>query len=231
MLFLFGFALYYNSIYYNIALSSILIAACFIEKLTLFRFPKQGYFFVLLLLLMFVFRAAGGFGNVLLTLPFGVPVTDQGLWAAANFVLQILLLFLLFGVAIYSTPESEFVRYFNAINESESRLVQPFKSIARIAMYVAWLLPKSLEYKSDVSKELKGAVQKHAAGLKQRVDMVLERIYRFILNILERSELQYSAFLNKQGAGNHIPLVKLSPAGHVLVAVLILTVHASLTWY
>ncbi len=229
---LFGFALQYQSLLYNSVLTIILIAACFIEKLTLFRFPKQGYFFAILLLMMFAFRAAGDFGNVLKELPFGVVITDQGLWESALFVSQVVLLFLLFGVAVYSTPKEAFVRYFNRINTSKSRLVEPFKSITRIAMYVVYLLPKSLEYKSKVSKHLNETIdKKRSAGIKRRAFLVMERIYQFMTDILRRSEDEYGEFLSSQSKAPGRQVPQLAAIWHSALALLILGLHAGIIWF
>ena len=173
----------------------------------------------------------GDFGNVLLELPFGIAITDQGVWTAALFVSQILLLFLLFGIAVYSTPKEAFVRYFNRISASQSPLVAPFKGLARIAMYVVYLLPKSLEYKSHVSKHLNDSIdKKKPVGMKTRAGLVLERIYQFMTDILRRSESEYAEFLGSYLKTGLPKTPEKAAIWHSMLALLILGLHAGIVW-
>ena len=57
--FLFGFALWYQQWWYNLTLAALLAGLIRWEKLRLFRFPRQGYFFAFFLLQGRLFRDHG----------------------------------------------------------------------------------------------------------------------------------------------------------------------------
>ena len=227
--FLFGFALWCQQWWYNLTLAALLAGLIRWEKLRLFRFPRQGYFFAFFLLLMFLTQAFAGYGKVLLTLPFGLVLTDSGLSSALTFVTQVLLIFLLFGAAIYSAEREEIRYYFRRMaggGKGENRRIA---RLIRIGMYVFYLLPGSLDYRQAVSGKMRDSLDGAAISLRGRLGLVLEHIYRFIYQLLIRSESDYTAFRAQDSRESSEPPSWLN-LRHLALAVAVLAVHAGLVW-
>lgn len=227
--FLFGFALWFQQWWYNLTLAALLIALIRREKLRLFRFPRQGYFFAFFLLLMFLTQAFAGYGRVLLTLPFGLVLTDSGLAAALTFVTQVLLIFLVFGAAIYSADSGEIRYYFRRMAGEAQGESRSIARLIRIGMYVFYLLPASLDSRRAVSGQMRDSLGGAAPSLRGRVQVVLEQIYRFIQQLLIRSEQEYAAFRAQTGREGVKPPPWLN-LRHLALAAAVLAVHAGLAW-
>lgn len=227
--FLFGFALWYQQWWYNLILAALLIALIRREKIRLFRFPRQGYFFAFFLLLMFLTQVFAGYGKVLLTLPFGLVLTDSGLAAALTFVSQVLLIFLLFGAAIYSAGQEELRYYFRRMAGGADGEGRRGARLIRIGMYVFYLLPGSLNQRQSVTGKMRDAVGGARLSLRDRLKLVLDQIYGFIHQLLVRSEYDYAAFRAQadREAGQPLPWLN---RRHLTLAAAVLAVHAGLVW-
>jgi hypothetical protein len=228
--FLVGFAVWYENLVYNLLLIILLLIILRKEKITLFRFPRQGYFFVLLLFFMFLFQAFNGYGKIMWQLPLGLTLTEQGLTMAAVFVTQVVLIFLTFGVAIYSTDKKQIFYYVKRLERSDKRGMELLQRLARIGMYVLYLLPKSLDYRKHISAELKNKLEGNHASIAMRSHIVLENIYQFIYNILRRSEDEFAGFVEFTNSDIPVKPPAVANFRHIVVTLLVVGLHANLIW-
>lgn len=228
--FLVGFAVWYENLVYNLLLIILLFIILRKEKITLFRFPRQGYFFVLLLFVMFLFQAFNGYGKILWQLPLGLTLTEQGLTMAAVFVTQVVLIFLTFGAAIYSTDKKQIFYYVKRLERSDKRVMKALQRMARIGMYVLYLLPKSLDYRKHISAELKSKLEGNHASIAMRSRIILENIYQFIYNILRRSEEEFAGFVEHSNSGTPVKPPAVANLRHIAITLLVAGLHANLIW-
>jgi len=228
--FLLGFAVWYEHLAYNLGLVVLLVIILRREKITLFRFPRQGYFFGILLLLMFLFRAFNGYGKILLQLPLNLALTDEGLRLAAIFITQVVLIFLLFGLAIYSTGQGEFFYYLKRLDRPGSRVAAMLQKLARIGLYALYLLPGSLDYRKTIAADLQSGAAENRASAVAKAKMALEQIYRFIYGILRRSEDEFGAFLAARQAQQMVRPPAVLNLRHLAIAVIVIGLHANLVW-
>lgn len=228
--FLVGFAVWYENLAYNLLLIILLLIILRKEKITLFRFPRQGYFFVLLLFFMFIFQAFNGYGKILWQLPLGLTLTEQGLTMAAVFVTQVILIFLTFGVAIYSTDKKQIFYYVKRLERSDKRGMKLLQRMARIGMYVLYLLPQSLDYRKHISVKLKNKLEGNRASVAARSRIVLENIYQFIYNILRRSEEEFAGFVEFTNSDIAVTPPAVANLRHLVVTLLMVGLHANLIW-
>ncbi len=227
-LFLLGFAVWFQNWVYNTALITLLILLIRFEKVSIFRFPRQGYFFAALLFVMFILQAVNGYGKILLQLPLNITITDDGLLTAFLFVSQVVLIFLLFAAAIYTADKPEVVHYYRALSGSERGWKTVLQGWLRIGLYVMYLLPKALDYRQTVSAELKTAKAKKEVSLKDRFLHLLDQIYRFIAHILDSSEKEYAAFKQQTEQTVAAAAQRWQTMRHALVTVTVALVHLPL---
>lgn len=227
-LFLLGFAVWFQNWVYNTALITLLILLIRFEKVSLFRFPRQGYFFAALLMVMFILQAVNGYGKILFQLPLNITITGNGLLTAFLFVSQVVLIFLLFGAAIYTADKPEVVHYYRALSGSEKGWKIVLQRWLRIGLYVMYLLPKALDYRQTVSAELKAAKSENRISLKDRCLNLLDHIYRFIANILDSSEKEYAAFKQQTEQTVAAAAQNWQTMRHALVTVTVLLIHLPL---
>lgn len=229
-LFLVGFAVWYQNIAYNIILTAIMWFALRRESIVLFRFPRQAYFFSFFLLMMFLLQAFAGYGKIILALPFGLAVTDQGLYSAGLFVSHILLIFFTFGLAIYTTDQKEVSYLLNSLDHSKFKWAGRLQRLGRIGMYSLYLLPKTLGQRSEIIGELKDHQALKGAGATTKAKPILEKIYQFVFNVLKQSEMEFAAFLKQYRNEKVTALPSIWTARHLGMAVFIIAVHAALIW-
>lgn len=225
-----GFSVWYEDWKYNLFLTFLTGIFLYKEKITLFRFPRQGYFFALLLGMMFLFRAFNEYGRIILRLPFGWTLTDEGVTAAFTFISQLALIFLLLGLVIFSTERREIFYYFKRIGQWDSGFGETLKRAVRIAMYVIYLLPKSFDYRKEVSAKLKTTFAGKRFSFNRHIKIVFESIYDFIFNILKRSEEEFPAFQAHQESSNFKPSSDVNYGSYMLITTIFLGVHAALVW-
>jgi len=228
--FLLGFAVWYEHLAYNLGLLALLGIILRKEKITLFRFPRQGYFFGILLLLMFLFRAFNGYGKILLQLPLNLALTDQGLRLSAIFITQVVLIFLLFGLAIYSTKQGEFFYYLKRLDRPGSRAAATLQQLARIGLYALYLLPGSLDYRKTIAADLQSGAAENRVSAITKAKTALEQIYRFIYGILRRSEDEFDAFLAVRQSQQTVRPPSVLNLRHLGVLVILIGLHANLVW-
>ncbi len=228
--FLLGFAVWYEHLTYNFSLIALLGIILRIEKIALFRFPRQGYFFGILLLLMFLFRAFNGYGKILLQLPLNLALTDQGLRLSAIFITQVVLIFLLFGLAIYSTKQGEFFYYLKRLDRPGSRAAATLQQLARIGLYALYLLPGSLDYRKTIAADLQSGAAENRVSAITKAKTAREQIYRFIYGILRRSEDEFGAFLAVRQSQQTVRPPSVLNLRHLAIAVIVIGLHANLVW-
>jgi len=193
-----AFSAWYQHALYNFGAILILMLFLWLEKVTLFRFNRQGYFFSFFLLLLFIFRAFSGYGKVLLQLPGNVVITDGGLFSAITFVSQIVLIFILLSLVISTTPEPEIRFYFQRLHSSQRKWLQIFQRLARITLYVFYLIPITLGVQQQISQQVRQQIQDNDGNTGTKLRTVLNHIYNFIIRILQISVDEYAAFLTRQ---------------------------------
>jgi hypothetical protein len=102
--------------------------------------------------------------------------------------------------------------------------------MARIGMYVIYLLPKSLNYRQNISAELKNKLEGNRASIAMRARIVLENIYQFIYNILRRSEDEFAGFVESTNTNAPVKPLAVANVRHLAVALLVAGLHAELIW-
>lgn len=222
--------MWYEHLAYNLGLLALLVILLRREKIALFRFPRQGYFFGILLLIMFLFRAFNGYGKILLQLPLNLALTDQGLRLSAIFITQVVLIFLLFGLAIYSTAQGEFFYYLKRLDRPGSRVAAMLQKLARIGLYALYLLPGSLDYRKTIAADLQSGATESRASAITKAKMALEQIYRFIYGILRRSEDEFGAFLAARQTRQAVHPPSILNLRHLGILVVLIGLHANLVW-
>jgi hypothetical protein len=179
---------------------------------------------------MFLFRAFNGYGKILLQLPLGLTLTEQGLKMAAVFITQIILIFLVFGIAIYSTERAQFWHYFKKLENANHQWLRMLQETVRIGIYVMYLLPKSLDYRKAIFADLQGKLEGESRSLVSRLKIILDKVYQFILNILQRSETEYLLFVERNRTNTVVVPPSVLNLRHGLTAVLVFGIHANLVW-
>lgn len=228
--FLLGFALWYQNLIYNVILILIFSGVLHKERITLFRFAKQKYYFMILLATIFIFQALNGYGKILLQLPFGLTVTDQGVNTAALYIFQLLMIFLLFGSVIYSTDRQEILFYFGRLKNSDSKFGRAGYRAGRIGMYVFYLLPKSVGIQREVSGSIKNGLNGAALKFKEKSGYILSKVYLFFYRILKGAEDEYGDFVAQDAANiNYSPGPVLSVQNVLLLTIIAIT-HGYLLW-
>lgn len=178
---------------YHLVLVAVLTLLTRWSKVKIFRFPRQGLFFLVFLIFMFVFQAFSGYGRIIYEqLPFGLKLTEEGLLQAFLFTLRAAILFLAFALAVFSTPRREVNFYFQQLNNSKKSHWRPLQKISRILMYVAYLLPESLAYRKTVVESAAGGSH---LKIRERFSQILDQIYRFVHHLISRSEQEYRRFI------------------------------------
>jgi hypothetical protein len=179
---------------------------------------------------MFFFRAFNGYGKIILQLPLGFTLTEQGLEMAAVFITQIILIFLVFGIAIYSTERAQFWYYFKQLEDASYKWLRILKGTARIGIYVMYLLPKSLDYRKEISADLRKKLTGKRLSPVLRLKIILDKVYQFILNIVQRSEAEYPLFMEQNKTTPTIAPPSILNFRHGLIAVLVIGIHINLVW-
>jgi hypothetical protein len=228
--FLFTFALWYDHILYNLIIGSILVITLLIEKISPFRFRHQIWIFSIFLLIIFLFQSFNGYGKILLNLPFHLTITEEGILTAFKFVTQILLIFLLFGTAIYSSRKEEILFYFRKPLKIHRIIEQSIEKFFRIGMFSFYMLPKSLKIQSNFSKSLRSNPKIKGHKISQRVNLVFESIYKFIEAIIKNSEQEYPEFVVQSKTATSYSPLPLVSMKNVFILSSMLAVHAILLW-
>lgn len=226
--FLYTFALLFDSVAYNLVVVLLLITVLIIEKISPFRFRKQIFAFSIFLLFIFLFQALSGYGKILIILPFQVAVTEEGLCEGFRFVTQILLIFLLFGAAVYSSNKTEILYYFRKGGQSISIAGRNLERFTRIGMFSIYMIPVSLKVQQQASADLKSRGNIDGIKLWQRTNRVLDSMYYFFHTIISTSEKEYQQFVlqsNKSPESN--PLLTIEG---ILISIAVLLIHGILIW-
>lgn len=176
------------------------------------------------LVLLFFFRSLNGFGKVWVSLPGHIVFTQEGVVAAFTFVLQMLIIFLLVSLAVKSTSDEEIWYYFHKLQHSTGKGIAFFQQVARIAMYVFYLIPTCLDLQLEYTSDIKEQIREKKGSLKLKLQLVLDKMSRFIVSILELSEHEYKHFTTQHSSRGDIqPLPVLNwVAGFTTVAVICL---------
>jgi hypothetical protein len=230
--FLLGFALWYQSLAYNLTLILILLGVLVREKIVLFRFAKQKISIAFLLLMIFIFQSFNGYGKIVLQLPLlNLNVTDQGIKTASIFVTQIILIFLVFGLTIYSAKEEEILYYFQRIKHSHIFFVNRISKLFHIGLFVLCLLPKSIGAQQVASAGVKTELDKNKMKLRQKIALLSEGIYAFFSGILKSAEQEYPDFVKNSAKALNFSPVPIYGIHGIIVLVTIFVSHGFLLWY
>ena len=230
--FLLGFALWYQNLIYNITLILFLFGVLLKENITLFKFAKQQIAFAFLLLMIFIFQSVNGYGKILLQLPFlNLNVTDQGIKTASIFVSQIILIFLIFGITIYSIKRQEIFFYFGKLKDSGSMFEKKLQKLIQIGLFVFYLLPTSFGDQKAISVNVKSELNKTKMGLKQKVELVFLGIYQFFFRILKSAEQEYPVFIKESKKSLNFSPIPLYSAQNIIILTIIFVSHGFLLWY
>lgn len=227
--FLYIFALWFDGIVYNLVIILLLIAILIKEKISPFRFPKQILVFSIFLFFIFFFQAINGNGKIMVNLPLQITVTWEGVLAGLKFATQILLIFLLFGAAVYSSTKDEILYYFRKAGQSISIAGRNAERLIRIAMFSFYLLPKSIKVQKQISVRMRSD-SKSSMRFRQRVDMVLNGIYHFFYTIISTSETEYEQFVIQDKNLRGFAAKPLFTIENILFAFMVLFIHGVLIW-
>jgi hypothetical protein len=227
--FLYIFALLFDSVAYNLVVVLILITGLTVEKISPFRFPKQIVVFSIFLLFIFLFQAVNGYGKILLALPLRIAVTKEGLFDGFRFVTQILLIFLLFGAAVYSSKKSEILYYFRKAGQSISIAGRDLERFTRIGMFSIYMIPVSLKVQQQASSDLKSQDSTGGVKLLQRINRVLDSSYYFFHTIISTCETEYKQFVLQSSKSLESVKPLLTIEG-ILISIAVLLIHGILIW-
>jgi len=228
--FLFIFALWFDEIAYNMVIVLILIAVLIKEKISPFRFPKQILVFSIFLFFIFFFQAVNGYGKILVSLPLRITITQEGILAGFKFVTQILLIFLLFGGAIYSSRKDEILYYFKKAGQSISITGRNAERLIRIGMFSFYMLPRSIQVQKQVSSDMKSQYKINSMTFWQRINMVFNGIYHFFYTIISTSETEYEQFVIQSNKSKGFSAKPLLTIENILISFTVLSIHGILIW-
>lgn len=228
--FLFAFALWYDHITYNLIVGLIIISILIKEKISLFRFRRQIFIFSTFLIIIFIFQCFNGYGKILLNLPLQLTLTDEGIITAIKFVTQILLIFLLFGTAIYSSKKQEMLYYFIIPLKSHNVLKRTFERFFRIGIFSFYLVPNSLKIQNHFTSNIKSKNKIQIMGIGRRVNFIFENIYQFVKAIIKNSEKEYPDFVIQSDQTTNYSPKPLITINNGLIIFLVLFLHGILIW-
>lgn len=183
------FSAYYQQPYYNLLLILLLLFTLKVEKIKLFRFPGQVWFFGFFLLTIFVMQSVNGYGTILIDLPFGLYISREGLLSALLFTSGIGLVFLLCATAIYTTPPETFHYYLNRLEKRESTVGQLLYRAGRILLVVMHLIPAAFSGGKNLLQEKTGDLT--GSGPEKRLQILGDTIFRFFQELLVDSENEF----------------------------------------
>jgi len=222
------FSLLYQSIYYNLAIILICAGLIWTQRIRIFRFHSLPYSLLIFLVVIFLFRAVSGYGRVVLSLPVGIQFTAEGLQQAFLAVEQIMLIFLLVAVALYSSSRDEVFYYLRKIPGSRKNGIHTGTRWGRVALFVLYLLPAVFLQGKQVSGELS---KQREQGLFCRA--YFRRLSRtlgdFVVNVLKEAERRYPDFVAETESTNFQPL-SLPDFRHLSILSVVLIVHVALIW-
>jgi hypothetical protein len=171
-----------------------------------------------------------GYGKILLNLPFHLTITEEGILTAFKFVTRILLIFLLFGTAIYSSKKEEILFYFRKPLKIHRSVEQNLEKFFRIGMFSFYMLPKSLKIQSNFSESLRSNHNVQEYKISQRVNLVFGSIYKFMKAIIKNSEQEYPEFVvQNKTATNYSPLPLVS-VKNAFILLSVMVFHSVLIW-
>jgi hypothetical protein len=227
--FIYIFALWFGSIIYNLIVVLLLVSVLIKEKISPFRFPKQILVLSIFLFFILLFQAANGYGKILITFPLQINITQEGLFEGLKFVTQILMIFLLFGAAIYSSRKGEILYYFRKVGQSISILGRNLERFARIGMFSFYLIPISITVQRQALSDLKSQNKISSMRLWKRINIVLDSIYHFFYTIISTSETEYGQFIAQSNKSEESakPLLTIE---NMLILFTVLLIHGILIW-
>lgn len=180
--------------------------------------------------MIFIFQSFNGYGKILLNLPFHLTITNEGILTAFKFVTQILLIFLMFGTAIYSSKKEEILFYFRKPLKIHPLIERNLEKYFRIGMFSFYMVPNSLKIQSQFSKNLQSDKKLQASRLKKRVNLVFDNIYQFIKVVLTKSEEEYLEFVTQGNQATNYSPIPVVSFKNILTVIFVLIIHSILIW-
>jgi len=220
------FAAWYQNPMYNISTIFVLAILLWREKIKVFRFAGQARFLMFFLVTIFLARSLNGYGKVLLELPFGLFLTDTGLRGGIVFITQILLIFLLCSLIIYSTPAESFQYYLGELKKRRSLPGRLLYRAGRILLLVMHLIPQALSGRSEIVQGLK--VRMSGASLSKRLSVLADGMFTFLQQLLVSSDAGLRE-LKQAEAPTTKPTV-LAQWKQMSIVFLTIGLHAFLLW-
>ncbi len=221
-------ALSLRSLYYNLAVILGVVLLVKVQRIRLVRFRSLYFSLGLFLGLLFLFRLFPGTGKVLWEIPGGLTLTSGGLHQALLSVETILLVFLVFGAALYSSSREEIAYYLQKIPTESNRFLQFFSRMGQITLFAFFLLPIIFER----GKTLRGEFQKGKngrRGWKAGLEHLGERLGDFFVQVLKRAEAEYPAFQSRVESSRFQP-IPLFTSNHALAALFLVAIHSVIWW-
>ena len=219
---------YEQSTFYNAILIFILLLLAYTQKIRLFRYPSLFYSFLIFLTFIFLFRVISGFGEVYLTIPPGIRITDGGLRSAWLTVEQITLIFLLFGITLNSTSREEVAYYINRLGAIPGKPGRELQRLVRIALFVFYLLPRMFPHAREKSYHLVSSERKKRPWW-EKYGNAVSQVGSFLVEMLHQSEQWYAQFLLDMSQKNFRPVSIRTPA-HLLYLAGVVGLQGSLLW-
>jgi len=224
--FLLLFSAFYQQLNYNILLIILLLLLLKIENVKLFRFPGQSWFFGFLLLTIFIVQSLNGYGAILIELPFGLYMTEEGLRSALLFTTGILLVFLLCATAIYTTPPESFHYYLTRLEKKRGFFGQMLFRAGRILLVVMHMIPTAFSGGKNLIQERTGDLS--GRGLSERLQILSDTIFRFFQDLLVGSENEFLRLKTEPSDVN--PPSVLPHWGQLTLLALLFGIHFLLLW-
>lgn len=228
--FLYIFALWFDQIAYNMVIILISTAIFLKERISPFRFPKQILVFSTFLFFIIFFQSASGYGKILIRLPLQITITQEGVLSGFQFATQILLIFLLFGAAIYSSKKDEILYYFRKLGKSISFAGRNLERFTRIGMFTFYMIPKSIKVQQRASSDIKSRYKNRSMRLGQRIKVVVDAIYHFFYIIISTSEMEYERFVDQSNKSREFFAKPYVTSENILILFTVLFIHIILIW-
>ncbi len=227
-LFLIFAAFILQSISYNVVLILLCVLVLITQKIRVIRFRSLYYALFLFLLSMFLFRVFSGYGRILVHLPASLTITTGGLLTATIAVEQVLLIFLLTGLALYSSSRQEVYYYLAQLPGNHETGNQFAIRFGRISLFVLYLLPQVFKRGQELKQMLKQQAEKRP-GIRHRIRHGIDSIGLFAEFVLRRAEVVYPEFADQHASRQFEPIRVLNLRHMVPVALLLMT-HACIFW-
>ncbi len=222
------FALLFKSVWYNLVVILILTAVLKSQRIRIIRFHSLSYGLLIFLSILFIFRAFTGYGKIIFSISEQIRLTSGGLTEALLTVEQLVLIFLVMGVALYSATRTELYYYFSKIPGGPKGEGSAAVRLGRMSLFVVYLLPEMFRRGSLARRQLQNA-PREKRGVRGRLIEIAGVIGDFVVELLRRAEELYPEFAERNSSAKFTPIPVLN-VRHISLAGFLVLAHLALLW-